>query len=183
MLSADRMAAALFLLCAVVLAFTGGEGAWALIITVVLAATAGTTLPDLDTPLRMRHRSAILHSALPPCTALLDSRTWPVAVGLGFGIGFHLTADLFPKTMRGFATIKLPLSGSIGVLPSYIWIVANVAANGIGAVAVLDRFATQQVGRHALIAVGVVGIAYLLRTDGGWKALMGLILIGWLILR
>ena len=177
------MAAALFLLCAVVLAFVGGEGAWALIGTVVLAAAAGTTLPDLDTPLRLRHRSALLHSVLPVCAAALDPRTWPVAVGLAFGIGFHLTADLFPRTMRGFATIKLPLLGSIGTIWSYIWIVANIVANGMVAIDLLDRVAAPQAGRGALAAVGVVGIAYLLRTDGGWKALIALTVVGWLALR
>ncbi len=177
------MAAALFLLCAVVLAFVGGTSAWALIVTVVLAAAAGTTLPDLDTPLRLRHRSALLHSVLPLCIALLEPRTWPVAAGLGFGVGFHLIADLFPRTMRGFATIKLPLFGSIGVVPSYIWIVANGTANALAAVAVLDQIATQQVGRGALAAVSVLGIAYLLRTEGGWQALAGISVIGLLILR
>ncbi len=177
------MAAALFLLSAVVLAFVGGESAWALIGTVVLAAAAGTTLPDLDTPLRLRHRSVLLHSVLPVCTALLDSRTWSVATGLAFGISFHLTADLFPRTMRGFATIKLPLFGSIGTIPSYIWIVANIAANGMGAVVLLKKIATPEIGRSTLAAVGVLGIAYLLRTDGGWKALVALTFVGWLSLR
>jgi len=177
------MAAALFLLCAVVLAFVGGESAWTLIGTVVLAAAAGTTLPDLDAPLGLRHRSALLHSILPVCAALLDARTWPVATGLAFGISFHLTADLFPRTMRGFATIKLPWFGSIGTTPSYIWIVANIAANGMVAVDLLGRIATPEIGRGTLAAVGVLGIAYLLRTDGGWKALIALTFVGWLSLR
>lgn len=173
----------MFLLCAVVLAFVGGESAWALIGTVVFAAAAGTTFPDLDVPLRLRHRSALLHSALPACIALLDSRTWPVAAGLALGISFHLTADLFPRTMRGFATIKLPLFGSIGTIPSYIWIAANIVANGMVAIVLLGRIATPQHGRVMLVAVGVVGIAYLLRADGGWKALVALGFVGWLALR
>lgn len=177
------MAAALFLLCAVVLAFAGKTGDWTLIVTVILAAAAGTSLPDLDTPLRLRHRSALLHSVLPMSIALLDPRTWPVAAGLGFGIGLHLIADLFPRSMRGFATIKLPLFGSIGVIPSYVWIVANVAANAAAAVAVLDRIATRQANRGVLAAVGVLGIAYLVRAEGGWRALAGLGLIGWFFFR
>lgn len=177
------MFAALFLLCAVVLAFVGGESAWALIGTVVVAAAAGTTFPDLDTPLGLRHRNAFLHSVLPACTALLDPRTWPVAIGLAFGISFHLTADLFPRTMRGFATIKLPLFGSIGTIPSYLWIAANIVANGMVAIVLLDRIATPQIAQGTLAAVGAVGIAYLLRTDGGWKALVALGFVGWLALR
>ena len=85
--------------------------------------------------------------------------------------------------MRGFATIELPLFGSMGTIPSYIWIVTNIAVNGIVAVDLLSRIATPQIGRGALAAVSVVGIAYLLRTDGGWKALVALTLVGWLALR
>lgn len=166
------MAASLFLLVAVVLAFTGGGGAGVLIATVVFAAAAGTRLPDLDTPLRLRHRSALLHGLLPLLVALLDRRTWPVAAGLGFGIGLHLAADLFPGRMRGFATIKLPLWGSIGAGPSYLWIAANAASNLAGGWIVLDRIADRQVAGGALASVGVLGAAYLLRTDGGWCALL-----------
>lgn len=85
--------------------------------------------------------------------------------------------------MRGFATIKLPWFGSIGTTPSYIWIVANIAANGMVAVDLLGRIATPEIGRGTLAAVGVLGIAYLLRTDGGWKALIALTFVGWLSLR
>lgn len=177
------MAASLFLLCAVVLAFVGGHGPWMTIATVVLAAAAGTRLPDLDTPLRLRHRSALVHGILPFGIALLDHRTWPVAAGLGFGIGVHLAADLFPSTMRGYATIKLPLWGSIGVVPSYLWIAGNAAANLIGGVVVLDRIAEGRVAAGALAATGVLGAVYLIRTQGGGYALVMLGVIGWLAFR
>ena len=177
------MAASLFLLIAVVLAFTGGSGPWILIATVVAAAAAGTRLPDLDTPLRLRHRSALVHGILPFYVALLDHRTWPVAAGLGLGVGVHLAADLFPSTMRGFATIKVPLWGSIGVWPSYLWIAANAAANLIGGIVVLDRIASRQVAAGALAVTGVLGAAYLMRAQGGWYALAVLGTLGWLLLR
>jgi membrane-bound metal-dependent hydrolase YbcI (DUF457 family) len=177
------MAASLFLLLAVVAAFTGGDGAWMLIATVVLAAAAGTRLPDLDTPLRLGHRSALVHSLLPVVVALLDRRTWPVAAGLGFGIGCHLAADLFPNTMRGFATIKLPLWGSIGVMPSYLWIAINAVANLVAGIMVLERIAPRQVAGGALAATGVLGVAYLLRAQGGWYALAILATLGWLAFR
>jgi hypothetical protein len=177
------MAASLFLLLAVVLAFAGGSGPWIMIGTIVLAAAAGTRLPDLDTPLRLRHRSALTHGILPLAVALLDHRTWPVAAGLGFGIGFHLAADLFPSTMRGYATIKLPLWGSIGVVPSYLWIAVHAAANLIGGIIMLERIATQRVVAGALAATSVLGAAYLLRAQGGWPALAILALLGWLMTR
>lgn len=177
------MAASLFLLMAVVLAFTAGSGPWILVATIVLAAAAGTRLPDLDTPLRLRHRSALMHGILPPLVALLDHRTWPVAAGLGFGIGIHLAADLFPSTMRGFATIKLPLWGSIGAGASYLWIAANAAGNLVGGVVILARVADRQERAGAIAAVGVLGIGYLMRTDGGWCALAIFAVLGWLRLR
>ncbi|WP_343528396.1 hypothetical protein [Sphingomonas sp.] len=177
------MAASLFLLLAVVLAFTGGGGPWAMIATITLAAAAGTTLPDLDTPLRLPHRNALIHSALPLYVALLDPRTWPVAAGLGFGIGFHLAADLFPGTMRGFATIKFPLLGSIGVFPSYLWIAVHAAANLIGAFIILEQIAPHPVVASTLAATGVLGTAYLLRAQGGIYALTVMTGLGWLLFR
>ena len=177
------MAASLFLLLSVILAFTAGTGPWVTIATVVCAAASGTRLPDLDTPLRLGHRSALVHGILPLLVALLDHRTWPVAAGLGFGVGCHLAADLFPSTMRGFATIKLPLWGSIGVLPSYLWIAANAAANLIGGVIVLEQIAVPRVAVGALAATGVLGAAYLTRAQGGWYALTILGIVGWLMFR
>lgn len=177
------MAASLFLLLAVILAFTGGAGPWVLGATVLLAAAAGTRLPDLDTPLRLGHRSALIHSVLPALVAMLDVRTWPIAAGLGLGIGLHLAADLFPGSMRGYATIKLPLGGSIGVWPSYLWIAAHAAGNLIGGTLLLERIADRPVAVGALAASGVVGLAYLVRAQGGLCALALLGTIGWLLHR
>ncbi|MET4666890.1 hypothetical protein [Sphingomonas sp. PvP056] len=177
------MAALMFLLIAVLLAFEGGGGPWVLIATVVSATAAGITLPDLDSRLRLGHRSALLHGVLPPFVALLDQRTWAIAAGLGFGIGFHLVADLFPGQMRGFATIKLPLWGSIGAGLSYLWIIANAAGTLLGGVVVLTSLADGSVLAIALAAVGVMGVAYLLRAEGGLCALMMFALLGWLASR
>lgn len=177
------MAALLFLLLAVVMAFTGGGSSWIVAATVVASATAGTLLPDLDTPLRLRHRSAILHSILPLFVATLDPRTWPVAAGLGFGIGLHLAADLFPSSMRGFATIKMPLLGSIGPVLSYLWIATNAAANLVGGLILLGQVADGQPMLVAMATIGIMGTVYLIRTDGGWCALGLFGLIGWLAFR
>ncbi|MEJ8629302.1 hypothetical protein P0F65_04605 [Sphingomonas sp. I4] len=166
-----------------ILAFAGGGGPWMLIATVAAATAAGTRLPDLDTPLQLQHRSALVHSVLPFYIATLDLRTWPVAAGLGFGVGFHLAADLFPGTMRGFATIKIPLLGSIGALPSYLWIAVNAAANMVGAFVILEWIAADRVAACALAATGVLRASYLLRTKGGLYALVVLMGLGWLILR
>ncbi|MBB3880428.1 hypothetical protein [Sphingomonas pseudosanguinis] len=177
------MAALLFLLLAVVMAFTEGGSSWIVAATVVASATAGTLLPDLDTPLRLRHRSAILHSILPLFVATLDPRTWPVAAGLGFGIGLHLAADLFPSSMRGFATIKMPLLGSIGPVLSYLWIATNAVANLVGGLILLGQVADGQPMLVAMATIGIMGTVYLIRTDGGWCALGLFGLIGWLAFR
>lgn len=177
------MAALLFLLLAVVMAFTGGGSSWIVAATVVASATAGTLLPDLDTPLRLRHRSAILHSILPLLVATLDPRTWPVAAGLGFGIGLHLAADLFPNRMSGFATIKMPLLGSIGPVLSYLWIATNAIANLVGGLILLGHVAEGQPMLVAMATVGIMGTVYLIRTDGGWCALGLFGLIGWFAFR
>ena len=100
------------LVAALLLLWVGDGWPWLVAGSVVAAAWAGTTLPDLDLRLRLGHRSALLHSVLPMALAAIDRRTWPVAAGLGLGIGLHLSADLFPATMRGYATVKLPLFGS-----------------------------------------------------------------------
>ncbi len=177
------VAASLFLLIAVILAFAGGGGPWVLTATVVVAAASGTRLPDLDTPLGWQHRSALLHGLLPVMVALLDRRTWGVAAGLGFGIGVHLAADLFPGRMRGYATIKLPLWGSIGPALSYLWIAFHAAANLAGGAMILTRIADRQVVLAVTAGMTVLGTAYLLRTDGGWYALAMFAVVGWLAFR
>lgn len=177
------MAASLYLLLTVILAFAGGDGPWVMAATVVLAAAAGTRLPDLDTPLRLGHRSALVHSVLPAAVALLDLRTWPVAAGLGLGIGLHLAADLFPGSMRGYATIKLPLGGSIGIWPSYGWIAVNAAANLVGGALLLERIVEPPFALAALAASGLVGFVYLVRAQGGWCAIALLAAVGWYFYR
>ncbi len=177
------MAALMFLLIAVLLAFETGGGPWFLIATVISATAAGIRLPDLDTRLRLGHRSALLHGVLPPFVALLDQRTWAIAAGLGLGIGFHLVADLFPGQMRGFATIKLPIWGSIGAVASYLWIIANAAATLVGGLLVLASVADGSVLAIALAAVSLQGVAYLLRAEGGLWALTMFAILGWLATR
>ncbi len=177
------MAASLFLLLSVILAFAGGGSPWVVAATVVSAAITGTRLPDLDTPLKLGHRSALLHGVVPMLVALLDARTWGVAAGLGFGIGLHLAADLFPGRMRGFATIKLPLVGSIGAGLSYLWIAVNAAANLIGAIWILPWIADGDGLSATLAGIGLVGVLYLLSAKGGWAALVLLGAIGWWWLR
>lgn len=177
------MTAIILLLAATGVAWAAASP-WAVAAAVVAAAWAGTTFPDLDQLLPLGHRSALTHGVLPVLAlAACDRRMWPVAAGLGLGIGLHLAADLFPNGMRGYATIKLPLLGSIGAGASYLWIAANAGLCLAGGAWLLGRVAAPRVAGPTLVAVGVFGIAYLLRTDGGWWALLLFAGLGWLALR
>ncbi len=174
---------ALFPLLAAVLLLLLGEGAWPVVAAVVAAAWSGTTLPDLDLTLGLGHRSALLHSVLPVALAASDRRSWPLAAGLGLGIGLHLSADLFPRGMQGYATVKLPLFGSIGAGASYLWIAANAALALAGGAWLLGQVAPPRLAAWTLATVGAMGVAYLLRTDGGWWALALFAGLGWVALR
>lgn len=176
------MGAVTALAAAIALALWGGSPA-TVALAVVAAAWAGTTLPDLDQSLGLGHRSALLHGIAPVLLAAYDRRGWPVAAGLGLGIGLHMAADLFPNGMRGYATIKLPLFGSIGPGASYLWIAVNAGLCLAGGAWLVGQVAAPRVAGAALVAVGVIGVAYLARTDGGWWALAMFAGLGWLALR
>ena len=152
-------------------------------LTAVLAAWAMTRLPDLDLTLGLGHRSALTHSLLPVGIACARRRWWALAAGLSLGLGLHLSADMFPNAMQGYATVKLPGLGSIGADASYVWLTVNaVAALLIGAW-LLGRVLTPKPVLAVLGAVAVIGVTYLFTTDGGWWALAMFGGTGWLALR
>lgn len=149
----------------------------------VCAGIAGTTLPDLDLWLPIGHRSGLTHSLLPLALALIARRWRPVMAGLAIGIGLHLAADAFPNAMRGFATVKLPAIGSLGVSGSYAWLgVQAVVASVAGAVLLAAALPTGLALLTAM-ALAAIGIAYLFVTDGGWWALMLYTAFGWIAVR
>lgn len=150
---------------------------------VLLAAGAGMTLPDVDQALPLGHRSALTHSVLPAALACAWRRGWAVAAGLAFGIGIHLSADLFPNAMRGFATVKLPGFGGIGARESYFWFAVNGAAALLLGGWLLGKIAGAKLALGVLAAVAMIGIFYLFTTDGGWWALAMFGGVGWLGLR
>ncbi|NNM76587.1 hypothetical protein HJG53_06705 [Sphingomonas sp. ID1715] len=178
------MPAMLFLLgAAIALNWAGRQWPVALAGAVLLAVAAGTTLPDIDQLLPLGHRSALTHSLLPAALALLWREGRAVAAGLALGIGLHLSADLFPEAMRGFATVKLPLAGTLGWQASYMWIGANaLACLALGAV-LLGQLLGPRLALATLGLVAVIGMAYLFTVDGGWWALAMFGGTGWLALR
>ncbi|SOB78983.1 hypothetical protein SAMN06297144_0314 [Sphingomonas guangdongensis] len=132
----------------------------------------GLGLPDLDQLLPLGHRSALTHSMLPLLLAVLHPERRLLVPGLALGIGVHLSADSFPNVMTGYATVKLPLAGSIGRTASYLWLGAHalgcLIVGTLGAFRVLPR----GVALLALGAVAAGAAAYLFVTDGGWPALL-----------
>jgi len=177
------MDAVLFMATAAILVALGDRWPILLPVAVPVAALAGTTLPDLDMALGLSHRSGLTHSVL-PVILLASQRRWrPVAAGLALGIGLHLSADVFPNAMRGFATVKLPGMGSIGRGGSWTWLAGNaLAALAIGTM-LLCRIATVRMTAAVLAIVAVIGTAYLFVTDGGWPALLVYGSTGWALVR
>ena len=175
--------AVLFLLAAAMLVALGDRWPVLLPAAVPVAALAGTTLPDLDLALGLGHRSGLTHSVLPVILLAGRPRWWPVAAGLALGIGLHLSADVFPNEMRGFATVKLPGLGSIGRGGSWAWLGGNaLAALAIGTL-LLRRIAGPRMTAAVLAVVAAVGVAYLFVTDGGWPALLVYGGTGWALVR
>ncbi|KQU53041.1 hypothetical protein ASG67_09335 [Sphingomonas sp. Leaf339] len=181
--SAPGVDALLFLFAAITLVALADRWPPLALCAVPMAALAGTTLPDLDMTLGLGHRSGLTHGVLPVLIALWSPRWRPVAAGLALGIGLHLSADVFPNGMRGFATVKLPGVGSIGRNGSWAWLAVNaVAALAIGALLV-RRMASTGMTLAILIVVAVIGVAYLFVTDGGWPALLVYGGTGWALVR
>lgn len=151
---------------------------------VVLAAWAGTTFPDLDQVLPLGgHRSVLSHSVLPAAIATLRRCWWPVAAGLALGIGLHLSADIFPESMRGFATAKVPGHGALGWQDSYLWFAANAAGALLLGAWLLGQVAGPRTALAVIAVVAFLGIVYLFSIDGGWWALSMFGGTGWLALR
>ena len=150
---------------------------------VVLAALAafvvGLGLPDLDQMLPLPHRSALTHSIV-PTLLLLARREWrTLAGGVGIGSGVHLAADTFPNAMVGFATVKLPLVGSLGATASYAWLATNALLAALIGASVLAGQLPRRAGWPVALALLAGSIAYLFVTDGGWPALGVLAAGGW----
>lgn len=177
------MDALLFLFAAIVLVALAGRWPPLMLAAVPVAALAGTTLPDLDMMLGLGHRSGLTHGVLPVMIALWSPRWRAVAAGLALGIGLHLSADMFPNGMRGFATVKLPGFGSIGRGGSWTWLAANAAVTLAIGTMVLRRIASAWATLAILIVVAAIGVGYLFVTDGGWPALLVYGGTGWALVR
>ena len=170
---------------AIAIALCAAAGHWlpAGAAVVLLAAWAGTTFPDFDQVIPLGHRSALTHSILPAALACLWRRGLAVAAGLALGIGLHLSADLFPEAMRGFATVKVPGLGSIGWQASYVWFAVNAFASLTLGALLISRLMSAKFALLVLGAITLIGVAYLFSVDGGWWALGMFGGTGWLALR
>lgn len=137
-----------------------------------VAAYAGLWWPDLDLWFGV-HRSGLTHGLLLPVVLALMARRrpWllPIAAGVALGIGVHCAADLFPRAMRGLATIKLPLAGSIGTTGSYWWLGGTVLVGIVVPLRlVAARFGPVALGLAAT-ATAVFSAGYILLHDEPWR--------------
>jgi hypothetical protein len=150
----------------------------------MLALIAGLDLPDIDQPLPLDHRSAVTHSIAPALLVLLRRWARPIAGGLALGLGLHLSADVFPNAMIGFATVKLPFAGSIGPDASYFWLAGNaLAAMAIGGWLLREAVAARLLRVATLAVIALIGTSYLISVDGGWPALAIFFVAGWAAFR
>ena len=149
-------------------------------IAILLAALAGTTLPDIDQLLPLLdHRSAITHSIAPAVAALGARSVRPVGCGLALGLGLHLSADCFPQAMIGYATIKLPLGGSLG-RDSYWWLAGNAGLAGALFGWLLPRQLPMAALRWTVLGAGaLLALWYLAQVPGGYRALACYALVAW----
>lgn len=176
------LASLLWLVAAIVLA-NRSPRPWVQAVAAVCAGIAGTTLPDLDLLLPIGHRSGLTHSLLPLGLALFAARWRPVMAGLAIGIGLHLAADSFPNAMRGYAMVKLPGLGSLGVTGSYAWLGVQALFGTLAGAVLLAAALPIRLALVTAMALTGVGVAYLFATDGGWPALAVYGAFGWLAVR
>lgn len=174
----------LLILAALRLTVGHPAGAWIAAAALLVCVYAGLTFPDIDQPLPLDHRSALTHG-IAPALALCALR-WAraAAAGLAFGVAFHLSADVFPNAMVGYATVAVPFAGRLGAQASYLWLVANAAACGLLGAWLLTRTIAQPwLQAAALLGTALIGLWYLPRVDGGWPALAVLLAAAWLVVR
>lgn len=178
------MTALLLFGCALALALAAPRLPVAIAGAVLLAAYAGTTFPDLDQVLPLGgHRSALSHSVLPALLAAWRREARAAAAGLGFGTGLHLSADLFPNAMTGYALVKLPLLGGLGAGASYLWFAVHAAAAFALGAWLLGRLVEARIAALVLAGVAAIGVVYLFTTDGGWPPLALFAGTAWLAVR
>jgi len=114
----------------------------------------GLNFPDIDQgyKIALAHRSIITHSILLPYffyfffikkKILYNKYLTLIIIGIFLGIGLHLCADLFPKTWKGYALIKLPGNIDIGGL-SPIWIGSNALISLYFAGSILNNLTKQK---------------------------------------
>jgi len=89
-------------------------------------------LPDIDLSIPfLHHRSMVTHSVLIPLLLMKWKRfkiSNIVILCLLLGFALHMSADLTPKSWRGYALIYVPFIkiSFFGAIGSYCWLLGNV---------------------------------------------------------
>ena len=125
---------------------------------------------DLATGKLLLHRSIVTHSIFIPF--LIDyyskkysSKQYPLIIAaIYFAFMVHLSADLFPKSWKGYALISVPFIGWIGPL-SPIWIFANVIACGYFCLKIIKENSFSFYPYHFYLTAGICILLYFLKGE------------------
>ncbi|CAK0754300.1 LexA-binding, inner membrane-associated hydrolase [Azospirillaceae bacterium] len=142
----------------------------------------GVVWPDVDLAIPfVPHRSALTHSVL-LALVLLKFLPERVVAGLLLGMAVTLNADLFPHAWTGFATIHVPLVGSLGLL-SPVWLLLNVFAALFGAFHLLSDHGRKRPEILPLAATLGLAVLYGLFVEHKIIPLLVFAALGWFALR
>jgi hypothetical protein len=95
----------------------------------IVGIRVGISFPDIDLRVPfLLHRSLLTHGLLLPLLLFFfiqkhshHALRW-FAMGAYGALAIHLCFDLFPRSMRGFALISIPMYGRASALFSWLWI-------------------------------------------------------------
>jgi hypothetical protein len=142
----------------------------------------GLVWPDIDLAIPfLPHRSALTHSVL-AALVLLAFLPERVVAGMLLGLAVTLTADLFPHAWVGFATIHVPLLGSLKLL-SPLWLLLNVFAALLLAFHLLSHHGHNRPERLPLAAALALAVFYGLLVEHKIVPMLVFAAIGWFGLR
>jgi MFS family permease len=151
---------------------------------VVAMMLVGLVWPDVDLAIPfVPHRSALTHSVIVPVALWIAGIVPPrLVAGALMGQAVSLTADLFPRAWMGFATIHVPLWGSLGLL-SPLWLVANVLAALILAHVIVTDSGRQPWPKLAYGALALLSVAYAVVIEHSLRPLLAFPVLWWVSLK
>jgi len=140
----------------------------------LLIAFVTVSIPDWDQYTGiLLHRSAVTHSILIPflidrLSSKYSDNKYPIIISaIYFAFLVHLSADLFPKSWRGFALISIPFIGWIDML-SPLWIIANIIGCSYFCVKKLKENNELIYPNYFYIVISLGIVVYFLKGESFW---------------